>query len=147
MIHLEQGHRIVAETVSARFQAEPDKREAVDVRCSDFGTQYYVCVPPERKNIVQVSLWLSCFDEVKDLVGERYFQELYPGMEATPTSGYSLTITTDLDALPDDKGEHQPAPRRARPCPRRAPARARRPRGGASGEVRGEAWGEAREGA
>ena len=112
MIHLEPGHRIVAETIAARIHSPAEKREAVDVRCSDFGAQYYVSVSPEQKNIMRVSLWLHCYDEVKDLVGERFFQEMYPGLEA-PQQGYSLTLAVDLDMLPPDtaaRGVHGPPP-------------------------------------
>lgn len=103
MIHLEPGHRIVAETLAARFHAAPDKREAVDVTCADFGCQYYVCAAQEEKHILRVSLWLRCFDEIRDMVGERYFQELYPGMlEPTPRPNYKITIAVNLDQLPPD---------------------------------------------
>ena len=123
MIHLEPGHRIVAETIAARVHSPPEKREAVDVRCSDFGAQYYVSVQPEQKNIMRVSLWLHCYDEVKDLVGERFFQEMYPGLES-PQQGYSLTLAVDLDMLPPDtaaRGDRRP--RHSLP-PLRARARA-----------------------
>ena len=43
MIHLEPGHRVVGETIAARLNAPPDKREAVDVRAADFDdVQYHV---------------------------------------------------------------------------------------------------------
>jgi len=103
MIHLEPGHRIVAETVAARIHSAPDKREAVDVRCSDFGAQYYVSVQPDEKHMVRVSLWLRCFDEVMEAVGDRWFQEFYPGMvETPPQAGYKLTLAINLDSLPAD---------------------------------------------
>jgi len=103
MIHLEPGHRIVAETLAARFHAPPDKREAVDVTCSDFGCQYYVCVAQEEKHILRVSLWLRCFEEIRDMVGANYFQEMYAGMlEPTPRQNFKLTLAVNLDALPAD---------------------------------------------
>ena len=103
MIHLEPGHRIVAETLAARFHAPPDKREAVDVTCSDFGCQYYVCVQQEEKHILRVSLWLRCYDEIRDMVGEKYFQDLYAGMlEPMPRQNFKITLAVNLDQLPPD---------------------------------------------
>ena len=109
MIHLEPGHRIVAETVAARLHSAPDKREAVDVRCSDFGAQYYVSVQPEEKHILRVSLWLRCFEEIVDAVGQGWLQDFYAGMVEAPQAGYKLTLAINLDSLPADmdaKGTH-----------------------------------------
>jgi len=102
MIHLEPGHRIVAEAVAARVHSAPDKREAVDVRCSDFGAQYYVSVQPEEKHVVRVSLWLRCYEEIAEAVGQGWFQEFYAGMVEAPQAGYKLTLAVNLDRLPAD---------------------------------------------
>merc|ERR1711920_45043 len=103
MIHLEASHRIVAETVAARVHSDPEKREAVDVRCADFGAQYYVSVTPEERHILRVSLWLKCFEEIKEAVGDGFFQEMYPGMvESPPQQGYKLTLAVNLDNVPAD---------------------------------------------
>jgi len=105
MIHLEPGHRIVAETVAARIHSTPDKREAVDVRCSDFGSQYYVSALPEEKQMLRVSLWVANFQQIKDLVGESFFSKQY-SEEGTclesPQQGYSLTVAVNLDEIPQD---------------------------------------------
>mmetsp|Transcript_19598 Transcript_19598/g.64815 ORF Transcript_19598/g.64815 Transcript_19598/m.64815 type:complete len:310 (+) Transcript_19598:40-969(+) len=104
MLHLEPGHRIMAEALAARIHAPPDRREAVDVRCSDFGVQYYLCVPPEQQNVLKLSVWVRCFAEVVEGVGEAFFAEqLYPGMVQPPEPGYSLTLALDLDALPPEE--------------------------------------------
>ena len=104
MLHLEPGHRIMAEALAARIHAPPDRREAVDVRCSDFGVQYSLCVPPEQQNVLKLSVWVRCFAEVVEGVGEAFFAEqLYPGMVQPPEPGYSLTLALDLDALPPEE--------------------------------------------
>ena len=103
-IHIEPGHRIVAECVRARIYAEADKREAVDVKCDDFdGVSLYVCVLPEQKQTLRVSLLVPCFAEIKDAVGPQFFEELYNPVGASieaPQPGYSLTVAVDLDSLP-----------------------------------------------
>ena len=106
-IHLEAGHRVVAETVRARifYEGDPERREAVDVKADDFdGVSFYVMVLPEQKNMMRVSLAVPCFQAVKDAVGDGYFAELF-GLFAccsleTPQPGYNLTVLVNLDALP-----------------------------------------------
>ena len=104
MIHLEPGHRVVGETIAARLNAPPDKREAVDVRAADFDdVQYHVQVAPEDRNTMHVHVWVRGFKEINDAVGDEYFQELYPGMLAKPAKGYSLSLAVNLDTVPTDK--------------------------------------------
>eukprot|EP00965_Chrysotila_dentata_P221365 6192346-Pleurochrysis_carterae.AAC.3 len=115
MIHLEPGHRIVADAVAMCVHSSPEKREAVDVRCSDFGCHYYVCAAPEEPHILRVSLWTRCFDAVQEQVGKSYFQEIYPGLVDSPLPEYKLTLRINLDELPSDsqeKGSHS-----SRICP------------------------------
>jgi len=110
-IHLEPGHRIVAEACRARIFADADKREAVDVKADDFdGCMLYVCVLPESKDILRVSLFTSCFAEVKESVGDAYFQERYNFAGAkleAPVSPYSITVAVNLDALPADPAQKE----------------------------------------
>ena len=104
-IHLETGHRVVAETVRARIFADPERREAVDVKADDFdGANFYVSVTPEQKEIMTVSLFLPCFAEIHDAVGPSYFTDLFQGLASlsSPMQGYSLTVTVNLDQLPPD---------------------------------------------
>ena len=61
-----------------RARAAAEKREAVDVKADDFdGVSFYVCVIPEQKEVLRVSLFAPCFAEIKDSVGDAYFAELY----------------------------------------------------------------------
>jgi len=91
--------------------AEPDQRDAVDVRCDDFdGVTYYVSVLPEQKNVLRVSLFAPCFAELKEAVGDRYFEDLYAsvgGVLEAPQQGYSLTVALDLDTVPPDTASRE----------------------------------------
>ena len=113
MIHLEPGHRVVGETIAARFNAPADKREAVDVRAADLDdVQYHVQVAPEDRNLMHIHVWVRNFKEIEEQVGEQYFQELYPGMLAKPAKGYSISLAVNLDTIPEDKNARgaPPAP-------------------------------------
>lgn len=104
MIHLEPGHRVVGETIAARFNAPAEKREAVDVRAADLDdVQYHVQVAPEDRNLMHIHVWVRNFKEIEEQVGEQYFQELYPGMLAKPAKGYSISLAVNLDTIPEEK--------------------------------------------
>jgi len=113
-IHLEAGHRVVAETVRARifYDGDPEKREAVDVKADDFdGTSFYVMVPPEQKHLMRVSFFAPCFADIKEAVGDGYFTELFSLFACcsvdAPQPGFSLTILVNLDALPTGDAEKE----------------------------------------
>eukprot|EP00908_Phaeocystis_cordata_P027320 Transcript_9875.p2 GENE.Transcript_9875~~Transcript_9875.p2 ORF type:complete len:309 (-),score=149.69 Transcript_9875:156-1082(-) len=104
MIHLEPGHRVVGETIAARFNAPADKREAVDVRAADLDdVQYHVQVAPEDRSVMHIHMWCRNFNEISEAVGDQYFEELYPGMLAKPAKGYSISLAVNLDSIPEDK--------------------------------------------
>lgn len=115
MIHIEPSHRVVREAVSARVHARPEHREAVDVKCDDFeGVTFYVCILPDDKDTMRVSLYVPCFAAIEEAVGKGYFEGLYSEVGAvleTPQPMYSLTAAVNLNGLPDDeaaRGEENP---------------------------------------
>ena len=102
-IHIEPAHRVVAETVRARVYSDAEHREAVDVKADDFDrVTYYVCVAPEQKEVLRVSLFVPCWATIREAIGDEYFSALYAevgaAVEATPQPMYSLTVAIDLDA-------------------------------------------------
>jgi len=107
MIHIEPSHRVVREAVSARVHARPEHREAVDVKCDDFeGVTFYVCILPDDKDTMRVSLYVPCFAAIEEAVGKGYFEGLYSEVGAvleTPQPMYSLTAAVNLNGLPDDE--------------------------------------------
>lgn len=107
-IHLEPGHRAVAETVAARLKASAGKRESVKVECSDFDGVRYRVETMDDKDTLCLSLAVRNFAEIKDAVGEKYFLDKYPGM-TQPEAGFSLTVKVSLTKLPNgsvDTGLH-----------------------------------------
>jgi len=67
----------------------------------------YVCVVPEQKEVLRVSLLAPCFAAIKDAVGDKYFTDLYAEVgavvDATPQAGYSITVAVSLDSVPPDE--------------------------------------------
>ena len=102
-IHIEPAHRVVAETVRARVYADVDHREAVDVKCDDFDrVTFYICVAPEQKEVMRVSLFAPCYAAIESAIGDAYFRDLYAEVGAVlepPQPGYSLTVAVNLDAF------------------------------------------------
>lgn len=114
-IHIEPAHRIVAEAVHSLVYADADKRNAVGVKADDFdGVVLYVNVEPEQKEVMRVSIFAPCFKEIKEAVGDGYFEELYGsvgGKIDTPVPGCSLTVAVNLDSVPADAAaKGAPAP-------------------------------------
>ena len=102
-IHIEPAHRVVAECVRARVYAEPEHREAVDVKCDDFdGVTFYICVLPEQRDVLRISIFTPCFDQIQAMVGDAYFRDLYAEVGAaidTPQPQYSMTVAVNLDTF------------------------------------------------
>jgi hypothetical protein len=117
-IHIEPAHRVVAETVRARVYADYDHREAVDVKCDDFDrVTFYICVAPEQKEVMRVSLFAPCYATIESAVGEAYFRDLYAEVGAVlepAQPGYSLTVAVNLDAFltasDEQRGERARSP-------------------------------------
>lgn len=108
MIHLDAGHPIVAETVSARVHADAGKYASVDVSCSDFGAKYYIHASPDEKSVLRVSLLLGCFEEVRAQVGDEWFTSRYAHLwQSPPHPGYSVTLRIDLSALPAERAARE----------------------------------------
>ena len=53
---------------------------------------------------MHIHVWVRNFKEIEEQVGEQYFQEVYPGMLAKPAAkGYSISLTVNLDTIPEDQ--------------------------------------------
>jgi len=104
MILLEQGNRVLGETVLEKLKpSDPTaKREPMDVRLCDFDdVQYRVFVDPNNRNVLQVSIALPCWNDIKNVGGQDALNTHYSGLAAAEAAaGFDVTLNIDLDNLP-----------------------------------------------
>jgi actin related protein 2/3 complex subunit 2 len=82
-------------------KTEDTKREALDVRLSDFDdVSYRVTVEKDTTNIMKVQMSLPCFHQFKDLGGDEAIQRHYAGLTVDPDSGFDVAVSVDCDNLP-----------------------------------------------
>jgi len=108
---LENANRILEEAIAARINAPKDKKEAVDITFADFdGVQFHVSTPGEAKNFVLISISFKGAQAVlKEFGGKELLSKYYGALlQATPESGYDVSLQFDLDNLPP-KPEELPA--------------------------------------
>jgi len=103
MILLEPGNRILGETVSAQIIREnpEEKREAIDVRLSDFDdTSYRVVVDAKEKDTLKVSISIPCYQTVREHGADAAMAKAYGAfVQAEPDQGYDVTLAIDLNNL------------------------------------------------
>jgi len=106
MILLENGNRILEETVTARINAE--KPETVDVTFADFdGVQFHISASPDAKHLLKISAQFKGAQQVlKDFGGLELLKRYYgPLVQSTPEASYDVTLQVDLSNLPPGKDE------------------------------------------
>jgi len=98
---LETGNRVLADTVAEKIKSAEAKRDPMDVRLCDFDeVAYRVVVDKAAVNIMQVSISLPCWNEVKAAGGEDALNKHYGSMVVPAISGFDATLQVDLDNLP-----------------------------------------------
>lgn len=103
MILLEFNNRILFETMQQRFAS--DKRELLDITFADFdGVSFHVSTQnPDQRNLVTISMGWSCFGQLLKLGAQQDLKKIYgPMLQATPQSGYDVSLLVDLDNPPED---------------------------------------------
>jgi len=109
MILLEQGNRILAETVSSQIIREnpEEKREPIDVRLCDFDdTSYRVVVDAKERDTLNVSISLPCFGSIRDYGAMAGLQKAYGTyVQSEAAQGYDVTLSIDLNNLGTVKPE------------------------------------------
>lgn len=99
MIFLDTGHENVREVIYKRLTST--KKEAVDVRCSDFDGVVYHITTSEDLSKIKLSIRMRIFEDLKNFGAEAILEEEYKGLVVTPEDGYDLSIQVAMDALPD----------------------------------------------
>jgi len=104
MILLEYNNRIIQETLE-RYIAS-DRKELLDVLLADFdGVKMHISTPnQEQRNVVTVSIQWNCIKSLLANGGSEDLKAMYGAfVQATPESGYDVTLKFDIDNITSDK--------------------------------------------
>ncbi|XP_062517445.1 actin-related protein 2/3 complex subunit 2-like [Corticium candelabrum] len=103
MILLETQNRIILDTFRAKLNAE--KLDAIDITVADFdGVLFHISNPDGDKTKLMLSASVKFYAELQahgadDLLKREYGDYL----QATPESGYDVSLVYDLEKMPADK--------------------------------------------
>lgn len=105
MILLEEGNRILAETVSAHINLPDDeKREPLDVRLCDFDdVDYHVQVSKEKLDEMNVSVRMPCYHQIEKKGGEDALKKHFEGYVTKAEDAYDFTICVKFNEIKEDK--------------------------------------------
>jgi actin related protein 2/3 complex subunit 2 len=106
MILLEPGNRILAETVAAQINFPVDgSRTPLDVRLCDLDdVSYHVVVEKKDMTQMMVSMYLPCYDDIKDKGGEKSLNDTYGALvSADVQPNNSITLLIKFADLPADQ--------------------------------------------
>eukprot|EP00761_Pharyngomonas_kirbyi_P011981 gb/GECH01012007.1/.p1 GENE.gb/GECH01012007.1/~~gb/GECH01012007.1/.p1 ORF type:complete len:302 (+),score=80.74 gb/GECH01012007.1/:1-906(+) len=105
MIMLENSHRIIKDTLEARFYSE--KQTHISVKCGDFdGSSYLLYIDPKAKNLLSISVQLrqELYEVLKSYGMQDTLKEVYGDIvKDTPVKDYHITLEIDLDKIDDNK--------------------------------------------
>lgn len=102
MILLEPGNRILGETVTDSL-SEDSKVEPMEVKLCDFDdVTYQVKVDAANLKLMQVSMNLPCYHQIKDKGAESAVKRVYGDMVAAEAeTGFDITINVPLEENKD----------------------------------------------
>ncbi|KAJ3415582.1 hypothetical protein HDV05_004633 [Chytridiales sp. JEL 0842] len=94
-------NRILEETFKERFSSEPDK---LFLTLHDFDGVSYSITTPESKTVLQFSMSMKCYSQLKSYGADSILQREYGSiLQRTPEPGYDVTLLINLESLPADK--------------------------------------------
>eukprot|EP00742_Colponemidia_sp_Colp-10_P000686 GILJ01000747.1.p1 GENE.GILJ01000747.1~~GILJ01000747.1.p1 ORF type:complete len:318 (+),score=44.37 GILJ01000747.1:92-955(+) len=89
------------DTIQAKLTGQGS--EFFNLRFCDFDdVTYQVVCLPETKNVVEVSIQMSCIGQLLDSGANEMLEKEYPGMRTTSQEGFDLTLRLDTESLPFD---------------------------------------------
>jgi len=105
MLLLDFHNKIIEDTILEKFDAEPTKREAVEAVVADFdGVVFHIYTSGgEAKNILNVSMSIKCFNELRKYGVDDILQQRYGSNLVAAEQGYDVTVSFSLDNPPADK--------------------------------------------
>lgn len=104
MILLEEGNRILLETVGAHINLPSgEKREAMDVKLCDFDdVSYRVQVEKADLTVLKVSMNLPCYGQIESVGGKDALEKVFPGLSVAPEVGYDITLAIKMDDVKEE---------------------------------------------
>jgi len=106
MLILDYHNKIIEDTLLEKFSTEgkePGKYEAVEIVLADFdGVTFHISTDANSKNLLNISLSIKCFSELKKYDVDHVMKEHYGAFLKTPESGYDVTLQIDLAKPPSD---------------------------------------------
>jgi len=104
MILLEFHNRIVAETLTSRYEAftESGKAPGVDITIADFDGVLFHLVSGEDKNKITVSVGLKFYHELQQYGVDELMARVYGNRLVEAESGFDCSVLVDLETLGDD---------------------------------------------
>lgn len=105
MILLEEGNRILNETVAAQINlGEGEKREPMDVKLCDFDdVAYRVQVEKDNLNVLKLSMNLPCYHKIENQGSKASLEEAFPNMMVKAEVGYDVTLAVNMTEVKEDK--------------------------------------------
>jgi len=104
MLLLEYHNKIIEDLLLERFAITDGKQESVEAIIADFdGVTYHLFSDQNDKNILNISISIKCFAELKKHGVDEVLKQHYAKILSSPESGYDVTLTIDLNNPPQDK--------------------------------------------
>jgi len=107
MILLEYNNKIIEDTLVERFTlggGAENKYESIEIVIADFdGVTFHISTPDANaKNIVNISLSMKVFAELKKHGVDEVLKKAYGPLLTSPENGYDVTLKVDLAKPPAD---------------------------------------------
>jgi len=104
MILLEYHNKIIEDTLLEKFAITDGKFDAVETIIADFdAVTFHIFTPDQNaKNILNISMSIKCWSELKKYGAEETMQKAYSNYITSPESGYDVTLSIDLSNPPSD---------------------------------------------
>jgi len=111
MILLERGNRILAETVSAKINFQPDpnseeKIEPMEVKLCDMDdVSYHVSIKPEDRNVMYVSMNMPFYGQIEKHGAKDAFDKAFGSLSMPAEQGYDMSLKLDMSSFKDQKSK------------------------------------------
>jgi len=108
MILLDYYNKIIEDTLLDKFNNPPEdgKYESVEMTLADFdGVTFHVFTDANSKNLMNVSVSIKCFAELKKYDVEAFLQQQYGSLLQSPEQGYDATVQVNLANPGGDKAQ------------------------------------------